>query len=159
MQLDCVAFKPNSTNIVVQNLECIGSHGTSVGSLGQHANMADIVENLYIYNISMTKASDGARIKVWPGVQTTFQTQLNSGGGLGRNAITISQCYGSKNQTVCQQHPANLTIEDITIKNMDGYTSAKNDPKAGSLVCSAPDRCHNIRAENITVQVPSGKTP
>lgn len=29
------AFKPNSTNMVVQNMWCNGSHGISVGSLGQ----------------------------------------------------------------------------------------------------------------------------
>ncbi|KAI9343294.1 pectin lyase fold/virulence factor [Zopfochytrium polystomum] len=29
----CLSFKPNSTNIVVQNLVCNGSHGVSVGSL------------------------------------------------------------------------------------------------------------------------------
>ncbi len=33
---DCVSFKPNSTQIVVQNLVCNGSHGISVGSLGQY---------------------------------------------------------------------------------------------------------------------------
>lgn len=31
---DCVSFKPNSTNMLVQNLVCNGSHGISVGSLG-----------------------------------------------------------------------------------------------------------------------------
>lgn len=34
---------------------------------------------------------------------------------------------------------ANLTISDITIKNMFGTTSEKTDPQAGTLVCSAPD--------------------
>ncbi|KAH7075157.1 exopolygalacturonase [Paraphoma chrysanthemicola] len=170
----CVSFKPNSTNVVVQNLTCIGSHGISVGSLGQYANETDIVENLYIYNVSLANSSDGARIKVWPGIQTSFQTLLNGGGGLGRvrnvtydlfrnvnndRAITITQCYGQKNQTLCAEHPANLTIEDITIKNMYGSVSKKLDPQAGSLVCSAADRCDNIRVENITVRVPSGKPP
>ncbi|EON99138.1 putative exopolygalacturonase protein [Phaeoacremonium minimum UCRPA7] len=151
---DCVSFKPNSTNVVVQNLDCTGSHGISVGSLGQYKGETDIVENLYIYNISMTNASDGARIKVWPGIETAFQTLLNGGGGLGHvrnvtydnfhninndNAITITQCYGQSNQTLCREYPANLTLEDITIKNMYGVTSSKNDPRAGSLVCSASD--------------------
>ncbi|KAH7064317.1 exopolygalacturonase [Paraphoma chrysanthemicola] len=173
-EVHCVSFKPNSTNVVVQNLTCIGSHGISVGSLGQYANETDIVENLYIYNVSLTNSSDGARIKVWPGIQTSFQTLLNGGGGLGRvrnvtydlfrnvnndRAITITQCYGQKNQTLCAEHPANLTIEDITIKNMYGSVSKKLDPQAGSLVCSAADRCDNIRVENITVRVPSGKPP
>jgi len=117
---DCVSFKPNSTNIVVQNLDCTGSHGISVGSLGQYANKTDIVENLYIYNVSLTNSSDGARIKVWPGIETSFQTLLNGGGGLGRvrnitydlfrnvnndRAITITQCYGQKNQSLCYEHP------------------------------------------------------
>lgn len=117
---DCVSFKPNSTNIVVQNLNCTGSHGISVGSLGQYKDKVDIVENVYTYNISMTHASDGARIKVWPGVQTDFQTHLKGGGGLGRvknitwdtiyhdnndKAISISQCYGQSNQTLCYEFP------------------------------------------------------
>jgi galacturan 1,4-alpha-galacturonidase len=151
---DCVSFKPNSTNVIVQNLNCVGSHGISVGSLGQYANLTDIVENLYVYNITMTNASDFARIKVWPGVQSSFQELLNGGGGLGyvRNvtydtlhsinndrAITITQCYGQKNQTLCQEFPANLTIEDVTIRNLWGTTSLSTDPQAGTLICSAPD--------------------
>ncbi|KAI8962504.1 glycoside hydrolase family 28 protein [Daldinia sp. FL1419] len=171
---DCVSFKPNSTNVVVQNLECIGSHGISIGSIGQYVGQTDIVENLHIYNISMTNASDFARIKVWPGIQTNFQTHLVGGGGSGyvRNvtydllhsidndrAITITQCYGQSNKTLCNEFPANLTIEDITMKNIYGTTSTKLDPQAGSLVCSAPDRCSNIKAENITITVPSGESP
>ncbi|KAI0007842.1 glycoside hydrolase family 28 protein [Xylariaceae sp. FL0662B] len=171
---DCVSFKPNSTNVVVQNLVCIGSHGISIGSLGQYAGETDIVEHLYIYNISMTNASDGARIKVWPGVQTNFQQLLNGGGGLGRvrnvtydlfgnfnndRAITITQCYGQTNQTLCREFPSNLTIEDISMKNLYGITSENLDPQAGTLVCSAPDRCSNIRVENVTVTVPSGEQP
>lgn len=101
-------------------MDCTGSHGMSVGSLGQYKGETDIVENLYIYNITMANASDAARIKVWPGIETAFQTLLNGGGGLGRvknvtydlfkninndRAITITQCYGQKNQTLCEEHP------------------------------------------------------
>ncbi|KAI3393570.1 hypothetical protein diail_3919 [Diaporthe ilicicola] len=171
---DCVSFKPNSTNIIVQNLDCTGSHGISVGSLGQYKGQTDIAEDLYIYNISMADASDAARIKVWPGVETAFQDLLNGGGGLGRvrnvtydtfyhnnndRAITITQCYGQKNQTLCNEFPANLTISDITMRNFWGTTSEKLDPEAGSLVCSAADRCSNIVAQNISVNVPSGESP
>ena len=45
---DCVSFKPNSTDIIVQNLICNGSHGISVGSLGQYIGEVDIVENIYV---------------------------------------------------------------------------------------------------------------
>ncbi|KAH7316894.1 exopolygalacturonase [Stachybotrys elegans] len=171
---DCVSFKPNSTDVVIQNLVCDGSHGISVGSLGQYVNVTDIVENLYVFNISMSNASDGARIKVWPGAYTDFQEHLVGGGGLGwvRNvtydtfyhhnndrAITITQCYGQSNRTLCNEFPANLTIEDITMRNFWGQVSSKLDPQAGTLVCSASDRCGNIRVENLTVTVPSGKSP
>ena len=40
---DCVSFKPGSIDIVVQNLACSGSHGISVGSLGQYVGVLDIV--------------------------------------------------------------------------------------------------------------------
>ncbi len=127
-QKDCVAFKPNSTNVVVQNLDCAGSHGISIGSLGQYKGETDIVENIYIYNITMANASDGARIKVWPGVETKFQSLLNGGGGLGRvrnvtydifhhnnndRAITITQCYGQKNQTLCAEFPVSDSAKSI----------------------------------------------
>lgn len=43
---------------------CNGSHGISVGSLGQYVGVVDIVENILVHNISMNNAGDGARIKV-----------------------------------------------------------------------------------------------
>ncbi|KAK2780468.1 exopolygalacturonase [Colletotrichum kahawae] len=170
---DCVSFKPNSTNIVIQGLVCNGSHGISVGSLGQYVGTYDIVENLYVYNTTMSNASDGARIKVWPGIDTPFQPSLSGGGGSGYvknvtydtfhhsnndNAITIDQCYGQKNQTLCNQYPSNMTISDIYFKNMDGTASSKYDPRVGTLVCSSKEKCLNINAESIDVKTPSGKT-
>ncbi|KAK2013576.1 pectin lyase-like protein [Colletotrichum eremochloae] len=159
------------TNVVIHNLDCTGSHGMSAGSLGQYKGETNIVENVYVYNTSMTDASDAARIKVWPGIETAFQTLLNGGGGLDRvrnvtydifrninndRAITITQCYGQKNQTLCEEFPANLTISDITLKNIYGTTSEKLDPQAGNLALVLQT---NIRAENVTVTVPSGKSP
>ena len=168
---DCVSFKPNSTDIVVQNLVCNGSHGISVGSLGQYAGEVDIVKNIYVANISMSNASDGARIKVWPGAASALSGDLQGGGGSGEvsnvtydgmtvsnvdYAIEITQCYGQKNITLCNQFPSNLTIEDITIKNFKGTTSKKYDPLIGYLQCSSPTVCKNINISNIDVKSPSG---
>jgi galacturan 1,4-alpha-galacturonidase len=55
--IDCVSFKPNSTNVLVQNMFCNGSHGISVGSLGQYKGEFDIVENIYVYNTSLHNAT------------------------------------------------------------------------------------------------------
>lgn len=53
---DCVSFKPNSSNIIVSNLKCNGSHGISVGSLGQYASETDIVANISVNDITMSNA-------------------------------------------------------------------------------------------------------
>jgi galacturan 1,4-alpha-galacturonidase len=108
---DCVSFKPNSTNIVVQDLHCTDSHGISVGSLGQYLGEVDIAglclfipklprselisetENLYIYNATMTTSSDAARIKIWSG-NIPSKNSTSSGGGTGylRN-VTYNTIY------------------------------------------------------------------
>ena len=82
---DCVSFKPNSTNIIVQNMQCNGSHGMSVGSLGQYLGQKDIVENIYVYNATMTYSGDSARVKVWQGAipLADGSIPLASGGGYG----------------------------------------------------------------------------
>jgi galacturan 1,4-alpha-galacturonidase len=168
---DCVSFKPNSTNVLVQNLHCNGSHGISVGSLGQYKNEVDIVENILVYNVSMFNASDGARIKVWPGVASALSTDLQGGGGSGsvKNitydtmtiqnvdyAIEVTQCYGQKNLTLCNQYPSSMTISDVYFKNIKGTTSGKYDPDVGTIVCSSPSVCSNIYASDIAVKSPKG---
>ncbi|OCL05527.1 glycoside hydrolase family 28 protein [Glonium stellatum] len=167
---DCVSFKPNSTDIIVQNLICNGSHGISVGSLGQYLGEVDIVKNIYVYNISMSNASDGARIKVWPGVPSALSGDLQGGGGTGAvsnvtydtmkitnvdYAIEITQCYGQKNLTLCNQYPSSLTISDVLMQNFYGTTSKKYDPIVGYLVCSSPDVCSGITVRDINVHSPT----
>jgi len=127
---DCVSFKPNSTNIIVQGLQCNGSHGISVGSLGQYALEYDIVANITVFNTSMSNASDGARIKVWPGVSSALSGDLQGGGGTGlvKNvtydtfyntnndyAIELTQCYGQKNLTLCNQFPVSCFLPGIQL--------------------------------------------
>lgn len=168
---DCVSFKPNSTEILVQNLYCNGSHGISVGSLGQYPGEVDIVQNVYVYNISMYNASDGARIKVWPGTPSALSEDLQGGGGSGLvsnitykdmyienvdYAVEITQCYGQKNLTLCHEFPSNLTISGIDISGIHGTTSKKRDPLSGYVVCSSSSVCSNISLSDIDVVAPSG---
>ena len=168
---DCIAFKPNSTEILVQNMHCNGSHGISVGSLGQYLGEVDIVENVYVYNASMFNATDGARIKVWPGSPAALSGDLQGGGGSGRvnnitydhmtitnvdYAIEVTQCYGQKNLTLCNQFPSNLTITNILMNDITGTTSTKYDPISGYVACSSSDVCSNITLTNIAVVAPSG---
>ncbi|KAG1899084.1 pectin lyase fold/virulence factor [Suillus fuscotomentosus] len=63
-------FVLDSTNVIASDLYCNGSHGISVGSLGQYAGVYDIVENFTSTNVQMYNAQNGAHIKAFacPGV-------------------------------------------------------------------------------------------
>lgn len=153
---DCVFFKPNSTQILVQNLACNGSHGISVGSLAQYVGETDIVSDVYVYNISMSDASDMARIKVWPGAApnvTDAPDVTDAGGGSGyvKNvtydtavvenvqwAIEITACYETS-ATLCAEYPSTFLIEDVSFKNFLGVTSAKEEPDVATVVCVSED--------------------
>ena len=126
--IDCVSFKPNATNILVQNLSCNGTHGISVGSLGQYPERIDIVENILVRNVSMYNSSEGARIKVWPDAFNEKSANLKGGGGSGsvRNVtydgmwldnvdygITITQCYGQDDEEECFKHPVSIQSHNL----------------------------------------------
>jgi len=168
---DCVSFKPNSTNMLVQNMYCNGSHGISVGSLGQYIGEIDIVENVYVYNISMNNAQNGARIKVWPGIPSALSSDLQGGGGSGavRNItfdtftnynvdypIDLTGCYGQNNFTLCQANPSNITMTNILFHNINGVSSKKYAPVSGYMVCSSDKTCKNVRATDINLKSPNG---
>ncbi|RDW82695.1 exopolygalacturonase [Coleophoma cylindrospora] len=168
---DCVSFKPNSTSIIVQNLSCNGSHGISVGSLGQYVGEYDIVKDVYVYNVSMHNATDGARIKVWPNAPSALSGDLQGGGGSGMvdnitydtmiidkvdYAIEVDQCYGQSNLTLCLEYPSPLTITNIIFKNFTGKTTSKYSPEIGTFACSSETVCNNITATGINVLSPAG---
>ena len=150
---DCVSFKPNTTNALVQNLYCQGSHGISVGSLGQYAGTEDIVANVLVKNVTMVSAENGARIKAFGGNPSSTST---SGGGSGyvKNVtfeqftvkdvdlpIVIDQCYETDDDT-CASYPSNVIISDVHYIGVTGTGSKSKE--VVSLVCS--DICQDITA-------------
>ncbi|KAF9478122.1 glycoside hydrolase family 28 protein [Pholiota conissans] len=154
---DCVAFKPNATNVLVENLNCTGSHGISVGSLGQFPGMFDIVENVLAKNVRMTNAQNGARIKAWAGPNVgsgivkniTFENFIEAAVD---NPIIIDQCYMT-NATACAQFPSNTLIQDIWFNNITG-TGTK--AVVASLSCSPDGRCSDINVNDISLSFPKG---
>jgi galacturan 1,4-alpha-galacturonidase len=162
---DCVSFKPNSTSILIQNLWCNGSHGISVGSLGQYVGIMDIVSDVFVYNISMNNASDGARIKVFPGAPDNVTLDSGGGNGFVRNvtydeltvtnvdwAIEVTGCYTVSDLADCASRPPMFQIEDVLFSNFGGVTSAKNKAEVATLQCPNLNACENIRAENFDVE-------
>ncbi|KAH8198061.1 hypothetical protein TruAng_007785 [Truncatella angustata] len=168
---DCVSFKPNSTDVLVQSLFCNGSHGISVGSLGQYKGEYDIVENVFVTNISMHNATDGARIKIWPNTASALSDDLQGGGGDGRvNNITytdwtidnvdysieVDQCYGQSNLTLCLEYPSPLKITNVIFNNFKGATSKKYQPQVATFACSSDTACSNIVSTDFSVLSPNG---
>ncbi|PPQ93854.1 hypothetical protein CVT25_013563 [Psilocybe cyanescens] len=157
---DCVAFKPNATNVLVENLDCTGSQLKSLKrSLGQFPGVFDIVENVLAKNVKMTKAQNGARIKAWAGpnvgsgivknitFENFFETAVD-------NPIVIDQCYMT-NTTACAQFPSNTFIQDIWFTNITGTGTKSN---VASLACSPDGRCSDINVNDISLSFPSGTT-
>ncbi|KAJ7505741.1 pectin lyase fold/virulence factor [Mycena galericulata] len=155
---DCVSFKPNTTNTLVSNLNCTGSHGISVGSLGQFAGVFDIVENVTSVNIRMsTNAQNGARIKAFagPGVgsgsvkNVTFSHFIETAVG---NPVIIDQCYETTVAN-CTAFPSNVFIQDIFFNSISGTSTGAT---VASLECSPGARCSDINVNNISLSPPSG---
>ncbi|CAE6399532.1 unnamed protein product [Rhizoctonia solani] len=155
---DCVSFKPNSTNIVVRNLQCTESHGISVGSLGEIPGVKDIVRNIYVDNIWMSKSENGVRIKTFAGqnrgygvvdniIYTNFHNVDND------YPITIDNCYKTSVAN-CTTYPSGIKIDNVFLRNITGTSSGKYNSTVASLVCS-PGACSPIYLQDINISPPS----
>ncbi|KIM64371.1 glycoside hydrolase family 28 protein [Scleroderma citrinum Foug A] len=154
---DCVAFKPNTTHVKIVNLWCGGSHGISVGSLGQYAGVSDVVEHVHSINVTMINGENGARIKTFAG---SADPHSIAGGGSGyvrdvtfqnfqltniNFPILIDQCYFSSADT-CAKYPSQVNISDIHFIDIIGTSSGKEGDLVADLECSAALPCHGITA-------------
>ncbi|KAJ6460696.1 glycoside hydrolase family 28 protein [Mycena vitilis] len=154
---DCVSFKPNTTNVLVSNLNCTGSHGISVGSLGQFAGVFDIVEDVVATNIRMSNAENGARIKAFAGSgvgsgivkNITFENFIESKVD---NPVVIDQCYETS-ASDCTEFPSNVFIQDIWFTTISGTSTGST---VASLACSPGARCSDINVNNLSLSPPSG---
>ncbi|KAH9213209.1 glycoside hydrolase family 28 protein, partial [Leptodontidium sp. 2 PMI_412] len=162
---DCVSLKPNATNVLIESLYCQGSHGISMGSVGQYAGVQDIIQNVLVKNITMVNTSNGARIKAWGGSSSATST---SGGGNGyvQNVtfqdfhcegcalpIVIDQCYSTSAST-CVTYPSKVLINDIHYISVTG-TGTKSK-EVVSMVCS--DICEDITATGTSLVGSSGSS-
>ncbi|KAI8978247.1 glycoside hydrolase family 28 protein [Trametes punicea] len=156
---DCVSFKPNATNVLVSNLFCNGSHGISVGSLGQYEGEYDIVQNVLATNIRMSNAQNGARIKAWAGKgvgsglvkNITFEGFIETDVD---NPIIIDQCYETSADD-CAKYPSNVYIQDVWFNDISGTSSGKEKAVVASLSCSPDDRCSDVNVNDINLTPPS----
>ena len=160
---DCLAPKGNTTNLYAKNITCYGSHGPSIGSVGQYPQWPDYVQNITFEDIRVINGSQGPMIKTWQG-ETESNTSNGGPGGGGsglvknitfRNVelvnvafpIQITQCiYTEAGGKYCDT--SKMKIQDVRWINVTG-TSRYN--VAASIYCTTKNPCPGIRFENVDI--------
>ncbi|KAJ4421306.1 hypothetical protein N0V82_003816 [Gnomoniopsis sp. IMI 355080] len=160
---DCFSPKGNTTNIYVNNIYCNGSHGQSMGSIGQYEGEKDIIENVLIENAWMLNGQFGGRLKTWAGPNVGYGyiknvTFRNIWSANTEYSAYLDSCYFNINASECAAYPSAVNISDITFENFSGYTSGKYGRAVARLTCSTSPNavCENIVFKNFTVTSPCG---
>jgi galacturan 1,4-alpha-galacturonidase len=154
---DCISPKPNTTNIIVENVWCNGTHGISMGSIGQYPGTLDYITNAHIKNVTLLNGQNGVRLKAWAGP--------NVGYGYIRNItydkihmentdhpVVIDQCYININASTCAKYPSKVNISDIRFLNIRGTSSGKLGNVMAELRCSPGAECKGIELQNVDVR-------
>ncbi len=55
MNVDSIAIKANSTNILIEDSHFHNGHGVAIGSIGQFADRYERIENITVQNINFYK--------------------------------------------------------------------------------------------------------
>ncbi|THZ10982.1 glycoside hydrolase family 28 protein [Aureobasidium pullulans] len=158
---DCFSPKPNTTNIYVENLWCNGTHGVSMGSIGQYPGVKDYISNAYLKNITLLNGQNGARLKAWAGPTAGYGyidnvTYENVHIENTDAPIVLDQCYFNINETTCAAYPSNVNITNIKFINFTGSSSGKDGRVVADLTCSPGATCSEILLEDINLTSPNG---
>src|ERR1700761_9439095 len=141
---DCVAIKPRSFNIDIQNATCHGGNGMAIGSLGQYLEDAT-VENVRITDVNIIRFNNdmhnSAYIKTWVGAlvpQASYESAgLPRGDGWGsvRNILFAnSNVQGADaGPSITQDNGDNGTfpgtsrmdLSNIVFENFTGFLNGK----------------------------------
>ncbi|KAG7293936.1 hypothetical protein NEMBOFW57_003997 [Staphylotrichum longicolle] len=161
---DCFSPKPNTTNILVRNLWCNGTHGVSMGSIGQYPGVKDFISNALLENITLLNGENGARLKAWAGPNVGYGyisniTYRDIHVENTDHPIVLDQCYFNVNDTTCAQYPSKVNITDVKFLNVHGTSSGKQGRVVADLTCSPGATCNGIHLENINISSPKGSPP
>ncbi|KAL3451358.1 pectin lyase fold/virulence factor [Aspergillus insuetus] len=158
-QDDCVAFKPGCDYVSVQNIECDGSHGLSVGSLAKYPGSVDSVTNVWVKGARMINSSKAIGIKIYPGGP-------NYGTAVVRNMtwedIYVENCDSTfqseacyeppnKDRSYCEANPSASEITDVFVRNLTGTTNDRYGGTTGYVYCPVEGENCQIHIEDFEV--------
>ncbi|EWG54035.1 hypothetical protein FVEG_12338 [Fusarium verticillioides 7600] len=144
----CFSPKPNSSDLYVNTMYCNGTHGQSMGSLGQYRGEVSNVYDVHIENVWMMNGDySAARIKVWAGEETgtgfvnnvTFKNFWVARMDYG---IFLDSCYFNISSEECNAHPSDMKSHQHKFREL--YWDAV---------------CANITVKDFDVRTPCGKEP
>ncbi|KAI9495611.1 pectin lyase fold/virulence factor [Zychaea mexicana] len=150
---DCVSFKYNTTNTLIENVDCTGSNG----SLGQYARdgQIDAVTDIVVRNVTCRDCSNGARIKTWAGgkgiVENVTFTNMEVTNTANPIIITTHYCDVNQMDFCVGSDDASLTIRNITFDNIFGSASEAGNPIV-KMNCSINTPCSDITLTNIDIE-------
>lgn len=79
---DCITFKTNSTNMLIEDSDFHGGNGIAIVSIGQYFGRFETVENIVVRNVTMYGSKFATHIKTWTGEQNEWPPN-GDGGGIG----------------------------------------------------------------------------
>ncbi|EKM78503.1 hypothetical protein AGABI1DRAFT_121554 [Agaricus bisporus var. burnettii JB137-S8] len=169
---DCLAIKGNSSNIYARNFTCRGGNGVAFGSLGQYANLTELVENVWLEDLTMTRIDpnvqpnmqNGVYFKTWTG-SINGEPPTGGGGGPGmvRNVtaknvhldrvnlpLHIYQTNGGHSGDL----PSEMTFSDLNFINWTGNVLRNT---LVDIECSLPGGCSNIAFQDFEIAIPTNQ--
>ncbi|KAK3352537.1 exo-polygalacturonase [Lasiosphaeria hispida] len=156
---DCFSPKSNATGLYVNTMYCNGTHGQSMGSIGQYAGEMSFIRDVHIENMWMLNGQHSARLKSWAGPNVgygfidnvTFKNFWNANN---EYAAFLDSCYFNINASTCSTYPSRVNVTNVIFENFTGYTSGKYGRAVARLTCSPNAVCENIRFKNFNVSSP-----
>ncbi|KAK1836853.1 ADP-ribosylation factor 6 [Podospora conica] len=161
---DCFSPKSNATDVHVNTMYCNGTHGQSMGSIGQYKGEKSFIKDVHIENVWMLNGQHSARLKTWAGEDAGYGfvdnvTFKNFWNGNNEYAAFLDSCYFNIETARCAKYPSRVNITNVVFENMSGSTSGKFGNAVARLTCSPNAVCSNIQFKNFTVTSPCGGQP
>ncbi|KAI0541554.1 family 28 glycosyl hydrolase [Xylaria digitata] len=163
---DCFSPKSNASNVHVDTMYCNGTHGQSMGSLGQYAGEMSFVKDVVIENVWLLNGQHGARLKTWAGPDVGYGfidnvTFRNFYQANNEYSAFIDSCYFNIDTETCAEYPSMMNLTNISFENFTGYTSGKYGLAVAKLTCSTNPNavCENITFKDFNITSPCDGDP
>ncbi|KAI0533715.1 putative extracellular polygalacturonase [Xylaria digitata] len=147
-QDDCVAVN-SGTDITFSGGLCSGGHGLSIGSVGGRSD--NTVENVTFKDSTVTKSTNGIRIKAVAGTTGTIKGVTYSGitlSSISKYGVLIEQNYDGGD--LHGDPTSGVPITDLTISSITGSGGVQSSGYNVAIVCGS-GACSNWTWSGVSV--------